>query len=88
MRHRPERGKLVVAGRGMRQSGILVVGWKERIGRKKKRVGRKIGRTGKSVQIRGSWKRWVEVGLTDLGIVYVSSVCKWVRSESESKSGR
>lgn len=86
--HRPERGKPVVAGRGMRQSGILVVGWKERIGRKKKRVGRKIGRTGESVWFLGGGERWVKVGLTDRGIVYVFSVGEWVKSESESKSGR
>ena len=88
MPNRPERGKLAAVERGMRQSGILVVGWMERIGRKKKRVGRKIGRTGESVQSRGSWKRWVEVGLTDRGIVCLSTVGKWVKSKSESKSGR
>jgi hypothetical protein len=45
LQHQLERGKLV-AGRGRRRNGLLVVGWKERIGRRKKRVGRKIGQTG------------------------------------------
>jgi hypothetical protein len=40
-----ERGRPVV-GRGRRRNGLLVVGWKERIGRRRKKVGRKIGQTG------------------------------------------
>jgi hypothetical protein len=45
VRHQPERGK-PVAERGRRRNGLLVVGWKERIGRRRKKVGRKIGQTG------------------------------------------
>jgi hypothetical protein len=44
-----ERGRPAVE-RDRRRSGLLVVGLKERIGRRKKKVGRKIGQTGALIE--------------------------------------